>query len=163
MTNKTKKRARKRTPKVQYFTKNAVVAERAPSSRAFVHPAPASPSPRARITVTARLSTRRPRDGFRRGDAGRVPDAAPIAPAVPDGEPLIFKCGNDACANLTPKAQMKRCAKCKTRAYCSADCQRADWKLHKAECSRHVDAVLFAKAKADAKEKRKQEAAAKFP
>ena len=58
---------------------------------------------------------------------------------------------------------MKRCAKCKTRAYCSADCQRADWKLHKAECSRHDDAVLFAKAKADAKEKRKQEAAAKFP
>lgn len=34
--------------------------------------------------------------------------------------------------------KLKRCSKCKVVKYCSAECQREDWALHKAVC-RKVD------------------------
>ena len=33
--------------------------------------------------------------------------------------------------------KMKRCALCKTQYYCSTDCQKSDWKFHKAICNRN--------------------------
>lgn len=34
----------------------------------------------------------------------------------------------------TTKGPFKRCGGCKKNFYCSADCQRQDWQIHKAEC-----------------------------
>ena len=60
---------------------------------------------------------------------------APLAPAVADGVPAIAACGNDACRELARESDLKRCARCRARAYCSAACQRADWPAHKRECA----------------------------
>jgi hypothetical protein len=40
-------------------------------------------------------------------------------------------CGNTGCTNPATK----HCSKCKQRSYCSRDCQAANWKIHKKECS----------------------------
>lgn len=37
----------------------------------------------------------------------------------------------------TLPAGLKCCAKCQTALYCSRDCQKADWKSHKKDCSRN--------------------------
>ncbi|PWY88375.1 putative MYND domain protein [Aspergillus heteromorphus CBS 117.55] len=41
-------------------------------------------------------------------------------------------CGKSASSELT----LKRCARCKTKWYCSHDCQKADWKNHKKACGK---------------------------
>jgi hypothetical protein len=38
------------------------------------------------------------------------------------------------------KGEFKRCSQCKQVAYCSRDCQKADWKSHKAACAASVAA-----------------------
>jgi hypothetical protein len=47
-------------------------------------------------------------------------------------------CGNLRCANVagTSEAdlQIRKCASCHTLRYCSAACQRADWRRHKGGC-----------------------------
>ncbi|KAK4500212.1 hypothetical protein PRZ48_008398 [Zasmidium cellare] len=41
-----------------------------------------------------------------------------------------------ACSNCwTASTDLKRCARCKTTAYCNRDCQHAHWKTHKEACS----------------------------
>lgn len=42
-------------------------------------------------------------------------------------------------ADSKPKP-LKTCARCKTAKYCSADCQRQDWDLHKAQC-KHIPGI----------------------
>jgi ankyrin repeat protein len=39
------------------------------------------------------------------------------------------------CCLLAGAATMQYCSRCKNAAYCNAECQRSDWKRHKAECS----------------------------
>jgi hypothetical protein len=40
----------------------------------------------------------------------------------------------------TPGSGFKKCGRCKTACYCSAECQKKDWKAgHKLECSTDVD------------------------
>lgn len=41
------------------------------------------------------------------------------------------KCANCGCINLP----LKRCSACKEVYYCSVECQRADWALHKKVCT----------------------------
>lgn len=45
-----------------------------------------------------------------------------------------------ACANCgkietDPEKPLKPCSKCQTVRYCSRDCQKADWKVHKKTCA----------------------------
>lgn len=45
----------------------------------------------------------------------------------------------DECATChktsTETGPLKRCGRCKTAAYCSVECQKADWKTHKPNCA----------------------------
>lgn len=42
-----------------------------------------------------------------------------------------------ACQKAPPEVTLKRCAKCSVTPYCSRDCQKADWKVHKKVCGRN--------------------------
>ncbi|XP_044715023.1 MYND finger domain-containing protein [Hirsutella rhossiliensis] len=37
----------------------------------------------------------------------------------------------NSCKKSPPEVALKRCAKCSTTPYCSRDCQKTDWKVHK--------------------------------
>ncbi|KAF7300952.1 MYND-type domain-containing protein [Mycena indigotica] len=43
-------------------------------------------------------------------------------------------CGNLLCHLVANRTQFRRCQECKDAWYCSTDCQREDWKLHKKLC-----------------------------
>lgn len=51
----------------------------------------------------------------------------------------------DACAHCSKTAAdcnvatLNQCAKCKTTRYCSRDCQKADWKVHKKMCANQAN------------------------
>eukprot|EP00984_Skeletonema_dohrnii_P010091 scaffold3922_cov85-Skeletonema_dohrnii-CCMP3373.AAC.7 len=62
-------------------------------------------------------------------------------PRSSDGVPkLCFHCGKNeegksGVSNNGAKVDFKRCSRCKLAAYCSGECQKADWKRHKkGEC-----------------------------
>ena len=55
--------------------------------------------------------------------------------------------GEQACANCGRGDASKTCGRCMARAYCSTECQRADWKRHKSSCQ----SVEGPEASADAK------------
>lgn len=42
----------------------------------------------------------------------------------------------NACASCGRMNGLKKCASCHHTFYCSRDCQRADWKKHKAQCKK---------------------------
>ena len=51
------------------------------------------------------------------------------------GEDTIKRCANCNKVELN-RGQFKRCARCRVPAYCSVDCQKADWRsTHKAVCA----------------------------
>ncbi len=39
------------------------------------------------------------------------------------------------CDKASPEVSLKRCGRCRTAAYCSPECQKADWKTHRETCS----------------------------
>lgn len=41
------------------------------------------------------------------------------------------RCANDLCRNVDG---LKKCKKCRVFSYCSIECQRVDWKMHKPIC-----------------------------
>lgn len=51
-----------------------------------------------------------------------------VAPAV------IELCGRVGCRNTSESMALKRCSRCRSRWYCSTDCQRQDWPSHKRTC-----------------------------
>ena len=51
---------------------------------------------------------------------------------------ILIKCGNDVCLKLEPEkcsGSFKVCGRCQRRSYCSQQCAKADWMLHKRECT----------------------------
>ena len=51
---------------------------------------------------------------------------------------MLRRCGADVCVNLEAdesKGKFLLCSRCRRRRYCSSGCQKADWVLHKAECT----------------------------
>lgn len=42
-----------------------------------------------------------------------------------------FRCGKKQQIGMAP---LQRCSRCKVAKYCSVDCQRADWRIHKQVC-----------------------------
>ena len=42
--------------------------------------------------------------------------------------------GGGACAQCAAAGATKRCGECRGEAYCSAQCQRQHWPVHKAAC-----------------------------
>jgi hypothetical protein len=62
------------------------------------------------------------------------------------------KCGNPQCTGQL--AELLKCSGCKTTYYCSVECQRADWKVHKTLCkeastTRKVSPVSIAEVAAE--------------
>lgn len=55
---------------------------------------------------------------------------------------MAFEC--TSCKKSPPEVDLKRCAKCSITPYCSRDCQKADWKVHKKICGRQSDAKTSA-------------------
>jgi len=46
-------------------------------------------------------------------------------------EETLIKC--NVCLTAKPEG-ISRCSRCRTRAYCSRECQKSDWKIHKLYC-----------------------------
>ena len=50
---------------------------------------------------------------------------------------------DQCCANChkvpDATAKLRRCGRCREAMYCNAECQRADWKRHKADCNRRLE------------------------
>lgn len=47
----------------------------------------------------------------------------------------VESCSKPGCTNKPPEGEkFMVCGGCKSQAYCSAECQKANWKLHKAAC-----------------------------
>lgn len=52
---------------------------------------------------------------------------------------------------------LMRCSKCKRVAYCSVECQRADWRVHKQFCDTIVELASRKQAKKEMKKLVKQQ------
>jgi hypothetical protein len=64
-----------------------------------------------------------------------VLEQVPLIPGCQPGK-FLRKCGNGFCTNLEKykTGSFQYCSRCNRRKYCSSNCQRDDWVLHKHEC-----------------------------
>ena len=51
-------------------------------------------------------------------------------------EKTIHKCYSPQC-NVT-SYKMKKCHQCKKARYCSRDCQKVNWSVHRVNCKKHA-------------------------
>lgn len=69
-------------------------------------------------------------------DKNRLPGLPDYAVAIREGANTLLKrydpCGNDKCDSEA----YNKCSGCEAISYCSAECQKADWKLHKTACKK---------------------------
>jgi hypothetical protein len=63
--------------------------------------------------------------------SGKRPTIVAIVKPIADGQSLT---GN--CAGCFKFGFLKRCARCQQVSYCSRECQKAHWKLHKLQCNK---------------------------
>jgi hypothetical protein len=49
----------------------------------------------------------------------------------------IYTCCNPNCNEMSNT--MKKCQQCKKARYCSRECQKADWSVHRMRCINHDD------------------------
>jgi len=59
-----------------------------------------------------------------------------LSKAFPGGDAL--KCGADECIALDWNMQFRKCGQCRRIKYCSHQCQKGHWKVHKLACIRNV-------------------------
>lgn len=64
----------------------------------------------------------------------KPPSDLPSIPTMADSNPATAKCANCAKTKSDLNINLKMCGKCRTTHYCSATCQKADWKIHKVIC-----------------------------
>eukprot|EP00887_Chlorella_sp_A99_P001703 scaffold8.g1703.t1 len=55
----------------------------------------------------------------------------------------------EGCGGCSATQDLKRCARCELRWYCSSSCQRSDWKAHKLRCNATRDVRQLLEAAAD--------------
>ena len=72
--------------------------------------------------------------GIRGLDATRLLQAAADQGHEEAKRNLVSICCYCASPAECLKKRLKKCGRCKTAQYCSAECQRAHWKTHKHEC-----------------------------
>ena len=63
-----------------------------------------------------------------------IPPSLSAFPTFAIGE-MRIACGNEVCPMLDHSEKFLKCTGCKVRYYCAEECQKADWKKHKTECS----------------------------
>jgi len=85
-------------------------------------------------------------DAARRMAMRRLRNLLDFDPTDTDGPRLEGVPTGKFCANCGRGNASKTCGRCMTQAYCSTECQRADWKRHKASCQSVEGLEAFADA-----------------
>lgn len=70
---------------------------------------------------------------FLASKSDRLPE--PQESASSSFSPPANKCASCNTLETDPEKPLKPCAKCQTVRYCSRDCQKKDWKVHKKICA----------------------------
>jgi len=63
-------------------------------------------------------------------------EAASAREAGVTQEHVLSECNNPNCQSLRLNPDLMRCTRCKIAQYCSRECQREHWSIHKQVCSR---------------------------
>jgi hypothetical protein len=75
-------------------------------------------------------------------DGGQSEKGKGVAPETKHGgkKDKSKMCAKDGCgALIEANKQCSRCSQCSVVYYCSRDCQRTDWKVHKPKCNAAVE------------------------